>query len=82
MTLVGPGAIGYTVLEMTDRVKSLEQDVAKLDETEFRRFAKWFASYQDRIWQKQIVLDSKSGKLDFLLDEANTAKRAGKLEEF
>lgn len=66
---------------MTNRVKALEQDVAKLDEVEFKRFAKWFADYQDRVWEKQIARDAKAGKLDFLMDEAKAEKIAGTLRD-
>jgi hypothetical protein len=66
---------------MTNRVKALEQDVSKLDETELRHFAKWFSDYQDRIWQKQISRDAKAGKLDFLLEEAKSEKKAKSLRD-
>ena len=66
---------------MTDRVKSLEQGVAQLDEGELKLFAKWFADYQDRLWEKQIAKDATSGKLDFLLEEARAEKNAGTLRD-
>ena len=66
---------------MMNRVKALEQDVAKLDEIEFKRFAKWFADYQDRVWEKQIARDAKAGNLDFLREEAKAEKSAGSLRD-
>jgi hypothetical protein len=65
---------------MTNRVKALEQDVVKLDEAEFRLFSKWFADYQDRVWERQIRKDGAAGKLDFLRDEAAAERGAGTLE--
>ncbi|MBL1153268.1 MAG: hypothetical protein HND43_11140 [Armatimonadetes bacterium] len=66
---------------MIDNVKSLEQAVAKLDERELKRFATWFAEYQDKVWVKQMKRDAKEGKLDFLAEEARNEKRAGTLKE-
>jgi hypothetical protein len=66
---------------MTERVRAIEQGVAKLDEIEIKHFAKWFADYLDRSWEKQIGKDAKSGKLDFLADEARSEKNSGVLKE-
>ncbi len=66
---------------MFDRVKALEQQVAKLDDGEFKRFASWFAAHQDRLWDRQIARDAKSGKLDFLIEEARAEKQAGTLKD-
>jgi hypothetical protein len=66
---------------MTERVKALEQGVAKLDEKEIKHFAKWFADYLDRSWEKQIGRDAKAGKLDFLMDEAQAESKSNSLRE-
>lgn len=66
---------------MSDRVKALEQDVTKLDEGEFKRFAAWFANYQQRLWEKQIERDVKAGRLDFLLEEAREGREKGTLRD-
>jgi hypothetical protein len=66
---------------MTNRVKALEQDVTKLDESEFKLFAKWFADYQDRVWERQIGADSKAGKLNFLMEEAKAETAASTLRD-
>src|SRR5262249_10909098 len=58
------------MLPMIDRVKTLEHEVSNLSERELKRFAKWFADYQDRLWVKQMERDAKAGKLDFLIEEA------------
>ena len=69
------------IASMTNRLKALEQDVEKLDEVELKRFAKWFADYQDRLWEKQIEKDATSGKLDFLRQEALAEKNAETLRD-
>lgn len=66
---------------MTNRVKALEEDVTRLDEVEFKHFAKWFADYQDRVWEKQIGRDAEAGKLDFLIEEARAERDAGTLRD-
>lgn len=66
---------------MIDRVKSLERAVTRLEESEFKRFASWFASYQDRHWDRQIARDAKAGKLNFLIQEARTESAGGKLKD-
>jgi hypothetical protein len=66
---------------VSDRVKSLEQQVTQLDESEFRRFASWFVAYQAKLWDREIARDAKAGKLDFLADEAQAERRAGTLKD-
>ncbi|HRK22824.1 MAG TPA: hypothetical protein PLX06_13495 [Fimbriimonadaceae bacterium] len=64
-----------------DRVKNLERDVAQLDDGEFKRFASWFATYQQKVWDRQIARDAKAGKLDFLIQEAIAEKKSGTLRD-
>lgn len=66
---------------MTNRVKALEENVVKLDEAELKAFATWFATFQDRLWEKQIGRDAKAGKLDFLLEEARIETQEGILRD-
>lgn len=76
----GQAHLGHNA-RMIDRVKSLEQQVAKLEESELKRFASWFAAYQDKLWDRQIARDGKAGKLDFLIEEARAEKNVGGLKE-
>jgi hypothetical protein len=41
----------------------------------------WFAERDWEKWDKQIEVDSKSKKLDFLIKEARDEKEKGKLKE-
>lgn len=66
---------------MTDRVKALEQQVANLDDREFRRFASWFAAYEEKVWDRQIEADAQAGRLDFLIAEARAEKKAETLQD-
>lgn len=66
---------------MADNVKSLEQAVSKLDERELKRFAAWFDSYRNKLWDAQMARDVKAGKLDFLAQEALKQKRQKSLKD-
>ena len=42
----------------------------------------WFAEKDWLLWDKQLEVDIADGKLDFLLEEAMTAKSQGKLKVY
>jgi hypothetical protein len=60
------------------KIESIERDVEELDDKAFAAFREWFLVYENARWDRQIEEDSKSGKLDSLVQEAITAHRAGK----
>jgi hypothetical protein len=62
---------------MSKRLEALEQDVERLDEVELKDFARWFAEFQDRRWERKVEQDAHSGKLDFLLQEALSVTESG-----
>lgn len=66
---------------MSDRVQKLEDAVKSLGPAEYKAFSAWFLDYDQLAWEKQIEADSKSGKLDFLIDEARKERQVGKLKE-
>lgn len=66
---------------MTERVKSLEQGVIGLTESEFKQFAKWFWDLNDKRWLAQMERDAESGALDFLIEKARSERESGKLRE-
>jgi hypothetical protein len=51
-------------------VRDLEQAVENLSREDYARFRRWFLHKDWELWEKQIEDDSESGRLDFLLDEA------------
>lgn len=51
-------------------VKELEKAVAKLSEAELAEFRAWFQQFDMDEWDRQIERDSKSGKMDKLIDQA------------
>jgi hypothetical protein len=50
-------------------LQELETAVAKLPREDLNRFAAWFAEFQTEVWDRQIEEDSRSGRLDAVLDE-------------
>jgi hypothetical protein len=63
------------------RVEELELAVAALPEEEYDQFRGWFLERDWEKWDRQIEADAKSGKLDFLIQEAFTAKRENRLRD-
>ena len=62
-------------------LEELEMAIAKLPEEEYRKFRCWFLEKDWERWDRQIVEDSRAGKLDFLMKEAFDAKKEKTLRE-
>ena len=62
------------------RVEELEKAVNALSEKEYSIFRERFLERDWQKWDRQIEVDSKSGKLDFLIREASDAKKSGDLK--
>ena len=60
-------------------VEEIEQAVASLPVEEYHRFREWFLRREWDAWDRQIDGDSASGKLDFLVKEAEEEKQQGRL---
>lgn len=73
---MGPG-VGATFPVMT-RVETIEKEIAQLSPQELATLREWFAEFDAATWDRQIVADSKEGKLDALADEALRDHQAGK----
>jgi len=61
------------------QVEQIQSEIEALSQEDFRRLREWFAQKDWEIWDQQIEADSAKGKLDFLLEEAMTAKSQGQL---
>ncbi|CAG0990282.1 hypothetical protein BURK2_02343 [Burkholderiales bacterium] len=59
-------------------IERIEKDIERLDEASFAAFREWFMEYDQARWDRKIEADSRSGKLDALVDEALGQHRAGK----
>jgi len=63
------------------KVDQLKSAIESLPEDEYVEFRQWFSERDWQRWDEQIDEDSKSGELNFLIDEAMDQKVKGKLRE-
>jgi len=63
------------------KVDEIKAAIETLPEEDYIQLRKWFSEKDWEKWDKQIVADSESGKLDFLIKEALNEKAKGKLKE-
>jgi len=61
------------------KVEEIQAAIAALSRDEYVRLREWFSEREWEEWDKQIEMDSESGKLDFLGKEALEEKTKGKL---
>ena len=60
------------------QVELLEQNVKKLSPDELAAFRSWFIEFDSTEWDRQIEMDSETGKLDRLAQSAIEEHKAGK----
>ncbi len=63
------------------KVKEIKEAIESLPEQEYKELLRWFTEKDWEKWDLQIAEDSKSGKLDFLVNQAKEAKAKNKLRE-
>jgi hypothetical protein len=63
------------------KLEELERAVDNLPEEEYRRFRRWFMEKDWERWDRQIVEDSRMGRLDFLTKDASDAKKKNGLRD-
>lgn len=63
------------------KLQQLEMAVESLPEEDYTEFRRWFLEHDGASWERQIEADSASGKLDFLIKEAQEAKSRGTLKD-
>ena len=63
------------------RVEKIKEAIDTLPEEEYIQLRQWFSEKDWQIWDQQIVADSETKKLDFLLKEVVEAKSKNKLRE-
>ena len=56
------------------RLEELELAIESLPENEYSQFRRWFLERDWEKWDREIEADSTSGKLDFLVKEAQDGK--------
>ena len=63
------------------RVDKIKAEIEALPDEEYVRLRQWFSEEDWQKWDRQIEVDSESGKLDFLIKEALEEKTRGELQE-
>ncbi|MFN7932506.1 MAG: hypothetical protein U0R19_04215 [Bryobacteraceae bacterium] len=65
-----------------DRVEQIEAAINELPQAEFKRLIHWLHSLEESRWDEQMDRDCATGKLDFLIEEAERESRDGVLREW
>jgi hypothetical protein len=61
--------------------EAIQAEIESLSSEDFARLREWIAERDWQRWDKQIEQDASEGKLDFLKEEAQSAKQRGELRE-
>jgi hypothetical protein len=60
------------------KLEKIQAAIESLSEEEYSRLREWFSEKDWEQWDKEIEVDSQSGKLDFLVKEALEEKSQGR----
>ncbi len=63
------------------QVEIIQREIESLSREDFARLREWFAERDWQLWDQQLESDIAAGKLEFLREEARTAKADGQLRE-
>lgn len=63
------------------KVDEIKAAIETLPEEDYVQLRQWFSEKDWQKWDRQIEMDLKLGKLDFLVKEAFNEKDKGKLKE-
>ncbi len=64
-----------------ERVEKIENEIEDLEPEEVAELRRWFAEFDNALWDAQIKADAKSDRLDELGREALDAYEAGEVSE-
>ncbi len=64
-----------------NNIEEIKQAVIHLPPKDLAAFRRWYHEYEASIWDKQFEEDVKSGKLDFLAQQAVTDFKSGKCKD-
>jgi len=62
-------------------LEELENRIRNLSPEELAKFRAWFVEFDHVLWDRQIQSDSKSGRLDRLVNEALADYKTGKAKK-
>lgn len=52
----------------------IQIDIQTLPQQEYIKLVKWFSDHDWKTWDEELIKNSHSGQLDFLIDEAHNGK--------
>lgn len=59
----------------------IQMEIETLPQQEYIKLVKWFSERDWKAWDQELIKDSQSGKLDFLLEEAINERKNGQLTD-
>ena len=63
-------------------VEDIENAIANLSPEDYARFLEWFRERDQQVWDEQMDRDAAAGKLDFLRQEAQGARKACQVRDW
>lgn len=63
------------------KLEKIQAAIESLSEEEYSRLREWFSEKDWEQWDREIEVDSQSGKLDYLVEEALEEKSIGRLKD-
>ena len=62
-------------------LEKIQSEISALSRQDYESLRRWFWERDWQEWDRQIAEDSRTGQLDFLIEEALTEKAQGRLRE-
>lgn len=63
------------------KVEEIKAAIETLPSTDYAQLRQWFHDKDWQAWDRQIEVNSRTGKLDFLIAEALEEQKKGTLQE-
>ena len=73
-----PDFDNYVTFIAMSTVKEIESAITQLEPKDVHAVAAWLQAYREELWDKQIEVDAKAGRLDKLMEEAKQDYLAGR----
>jgi hypothetical protein len=64
------------------KVAKIKAEIQALTARQRRALTKWLLDQEQEAWDRQMDDDAASGRLDFLIAEAEREEKAGRLRKF
>ena len=61
--------------------QEIERAIVQLPSSEIAKLAEWFREFQAQAWDQQLERDVQAGRLDALVEQAESDFQAGRCQE-